>query len=276
LEEGKKTGAKPALENVMARPKKSTCAMPVFTLSAQEREVAETLVSHRDLTPEVRRAQALLWLDAGHSPQTIAQRLRVSRQTVYNWLVGFQRRNHLLDLRVRLADKPRCGRPRTVPKAIDPLLTAIVTHEPREFGYRAPVWNTSLLGRYLREVQHIAVNRASVGIALRRLGIRLKVLALRPAEREELARVVARTDLTKETRWAQALLWLDEGVSVRKVAARLQTSRQTVYNWIGQFQAQCGERELRVLAAKDYYEGSSQMLSPEREPFPIGTIEHRP
>ena len=260
----------------MARLKKSACAMPVFTFSAQEREVAETLVSHREFTPEVRRAQALLWLDAGHSPQTIAKRLHVSRQTVYNWLAGFQRRDHLLDLRVRLADRPRCGRPRTVPKAIDPLLTTVVTREPREFGYRAPVWNTSLLGRYLREVQHIAVNRASIGVALRRLGICLKVLALRASEREELARLIARADLTKEARWAQALLWLDEGVSVRKVAARLQTSRQTVYNWIGQFQAQRGNLNMFVQAVQECHGSPSQMLPSVREPSPVDVIEHHP
>ncbi len=221
----------------MARPKKSACAMPVFTLSVQEREVAEMLVSQRDLTPEVRRAQALLWLDAGHSPQTVAKRLHVSRQTVYNWIASFQRRTQHTDIRMRLADRPRSGRPRTLPKTLDPLLVTIVRRPPCEVGYRASGWNASLLGQYLKEAHHISVTRASVTVALKRLGIRLRVVALQPHERDELERQVRHVGLTRGGQQAQALLWLDAGESVRKVAARLRTSRQTVYNWIAQFHA---------------------------------------
>ena len=46
----------------------------------------DELTTPAALTNEVRRAQALLWLDDGaDSSQAVADRLHVSRQTVYNW-----------------------------------------------------------------------------------------------------------------------------------------------------------------------------------------------
>ena len=71
------------------------------------------------------RANALLWLDAGESAEEVAERLRVSRQTVYNWAIRFQRRGEL-DISARVADGPRRGRPRTAHGIIDPLLALIL------------------------------------------------------------------------------------------------------------------------------------------------------
>jgi transposase len=143
--------------------------MVLLALSSQERGVLEGLITPLALTNEVRRAQALLWLDAGESPQAVAARLRVSRQTIYNWATRFKRRRGVLDIQARLRDEKRSGRPRTVPRVIDPLLGAVRERDPREFGYRSPVWTTTLLRQYLRDVHHLAVTRASVSVALRRL-----------------------------------------------------------------------------------------------------------
>lgn len=148
--------------------------MACLALNSREREALAGLLTPLALTNEVRRAQALLWLDAGHSPQVVAARLHVSRQTVYNWLAGFHRRCGELDIQARLADRKRSGRPRTLPTVIDPLIAAVVEHAPPEFGYPAPTWNAKLLAQHLREAHHIAVNRASVSLALGRLGVRWK------------------------------------------------------------------------------------------------------
>ncbi|MCS6926401.1 MAG: helix-turn-helix domain-containing protein [Candidatus Binatia bacterium] len=169
----------------MARPKKGA---PAFVLSPRERELLQGVLASFALAPEARRAQGLLWLDAGHSPQTVARRLCVSRQTVYNWVASFQRRTHHTDIRLRLADRPRSGRPPTLPQALDSLLTTILRHAPSEVGYRAAVWNVSLLQQYLRAAHQLSVTRASVTLALRRLGIRLQAIALRPHERDTLER----------------------------------------------------------------------------------------
>ena len=143
--------------------------MPPFVLSHRERGALEDLVAHLHDARTLRRVQALLWLDEGESPQAVAARLRVSRQTIYNWATRFKGRRGVLDIQARLMDEKRSGRPRTVPPVIDPLIGAVMKRDPREFGYRSPVWTPTLLGQYLRDTHHIAVTRASVSLALRRL-----------------------------------------------------------------------------------------------------------
>ncbi len=143
--------------------------MSLLALNPQERRVLEELIVPSVLTNEVRRAQALLWLDQGDSPQTVAERLHVSRQTVYNWATRFKNRRGALDVPARLVDEKRSGRPGIYPPIIDPLIRAVLGHAPLEFGYEAQKWTPTLLLRYLRHVHHLAVCRASVGLALKRL-----------------------------------------------------------------------------------------------------------
>jgi transposase len=80
-----------------------------------------------------RRAQALLWLAQGFPVEDIANLLGVSRQTVYNWVRRFQERQGD-DLRQRLADTPRSGRPPTALGIIDPLIAAVIDGDPRTLG----------------------------------------------------------------------------------------------------------------------------------------------
>jgi hypothetical protein len=120
-------------------------------------------------TNEVRRAQALLWLDEGESPQAVADRLRVSRQTVYNWATRFKSRRGATAIPDRLADDKRSGRPGTFPPIIDPLIRTVLGQEPLEFGYESHQWTPTVLMHYLRDVHQVAVCRASVSLALKRL-----------------------------------------------------------------------------------------------------------
>jgi transposase len=55
------------------------------------------------------RAQALLDLSAGDSPTAVAQRYRVARSSVYNWINRY--RSHGVS-EAALRDLPRPGRPR--------------------------------------------------------------------------------------------------------------------------------------------------------------------
>jgi transposase len=116
--------------------------------------------------------------------QEIAERLGVSRQTVYNWADRFQQRDGL-DMRARLADADRSGRPCTAKGIIDPLIDQAIDSDPRNFGYRSTVWTARLLVRFLWDWYGISVSSQSVRLALWRLGIRWKrprhQLALRPA-----------------------------------------------------------------------------------------------
>ncbi len=155
--------------------------MTPLRLNYRERQGLENLMRHATEATALRRTQALLWLDGGESVQQIADRLRVSRQAVYKWLVHFQARQAFA-LPTRVAPGQHSGRPRTVRGVIESLIDAVIDRNPREWGYRATVWTARLLMQYLAEVHHLSVSRASVSLALGRLRIRWK----RP--RHQLAR----------------------------------------------------------------------------------------
>ena len=125
----------------------------------------------------------MLWLAEGETPDQVAELLHVSRQTVYNWAGRFQQREGL-DLRSRLADAPRQGRPPSALGIIDPLIADVIDTDPRKLGYHATVWTAPLLREYLDQVHGIAVSRKSVTFAIARLRMRWKrprhQLALRP------------------------------------------------------------------------------------------------
>ena len=61
----------------------------------------------------LRRAQALLDLDAGDSPEIVSRRYQVARSTIYNWIKRCETRG-VSDEALR--DLPRPGRPRIARK----------------------------------------------------------------------------------------------------------------------------------------------------------------
>jgi len=158
--------------------------MTLITLTPKERQALAALAAQTNQARDLRRAQAVLWLDQGEAVQTIAERLGVSRQTLYNWVTRFESRR-TLDLVARVADAPRSGRPCTAAGVIDPLIDEVIERDPRKFGYRATAWTAPLLVEYLRKTHHIEVSDDSVRLAIQRLAIRWKrprhTLALRPA-----------------------------------------------------------------------------------------------
>jgi transposase len=157
--------------------------MALLALSARQRGELEDVVSHTPLAKERCRAQALLGIAEGSDVGEVAESLQVSRQTVYNWLSRFRERAEL-DLRARLLDAPRLGRPRAANGAIDERVAAVIDGDPRKFAYHATVWTAPLLSRYLRDHHAIEVSDRTVSRAIDRLGIRWKrprhELALRP------------------------------------------------------------------------------------------------
>ena len=157
--------------------------MSPIVLSDRLRGELEGLVARTPLAQELSRALALLWLADGRPIAEVAELLRVSRQSVYNWVDRFERRDGQ-ELRSRLLDSPRSGRPATASGIIDPLIAEVIDGDPRELGYRSTNWTAGLLVRYLKRAHGIEVSRKSVGQAIDRLGIRWKrprhELALRP------------------------------------------------------------------------------------------------
>jgi transposase len=156
--------------------------MALIKLNARQVAQLEKFLTTRPDARQLKRAQALLWLADGDSVEEIARRLRVTRQTVYNWIQQFKSRADL-DLKERLADGPRSGRPPTALNIIDPLINQVVEKDPRQFGYRRTTWTASLLQIYLKEKHQIEVSRSSISHAIDRLRISWKrprhTLALR-------------------------------------------------------------------------------------------------
>jgi transposase len=157
--------------------------MALLALSDRQRGELEDIVSHTPLAKERCRAQALLWIAEGSDVGEVAELLQVSRQTVYNWLSRFQERAEL-DLRARLLDAPRLGRPRAANGTIEELVAAVIDGDPRKFGSHATVWTAPLRSRYWRDHHAIEVSDRTVSRAIDRLGISWKrprpELALRP------------------------------------------------------------------------------------------------
>jgi len=158
--------------------------MKEFKLSNDEWLMLETVLSStRDVRRQM-RAQALIWSAEGDTPSEIAERLRASRQTVYNWIRRFQERADST-IEERLSDAVRRGRPRTALGIIDPLIEEVFDTDPRLLGFNSTVWTAKLLQSYLFKEHRIKVCGKSVSLALERLEIAWKrprhVLALRPA-----------------------------------------------------------------------------------------------
>jgi transposase len=148
----------------------------------QKRTLQEMIRVTRDACL-LRRGQALLGHLEGESIAAVAERLEVSRQTVYNWVARFA--TGAGSVAERLAEAKRSGRPATAKGKIDSFLAALIDTDPRDFGYAATAWTAPLLQKHLAEQHQADVSVVSVRRALHRLRRRWKRpryrLALRPA-----------------------------------------------------------------------------------------------
>ena len=142
-------------------------------LTDRERQMVEAVATQTGDAEVLHRAQALLWRDEGESIAEVGERLGVSRRTICYWEAHFHARQ-TRDIIARLSAGPRSGRPCSATGIIDPLIEAVIDHDPREWGYRSTVWTASLLCHYLADVQDRHVSRQSVSLALARLRIRWK------------------------------------------------------------------------------------------------------
>jgi transposase len=147
--------------------------MAVITLSKRKRIALQDFMVHAPTAREHSRAQALGWLANGTTVEEVAERLGVSRRTVYNWVHRFEQRADL-ELGDRLADAPRSGRPPTALGIIDPWIEEVIDQDPRSFGYHCTVWTAPLLQHYFEDTHGIQVSRKSVSRAIARLDIRWK------------------------------------------------------------------------------------------------------
>lgn len=121
----------------------------------------------------LRRALAVLWLTQGESARDVAERLLVSRATVYNWYGRFRDRDDL-GLVERLSDAARSGRPALADEQVESLLAELVDVNPIDLGYRQTIWTADLLARHLRKAVSVEISAKTVGRVLDRLEVAWK------------------------------------------------------------------------------------------------------
>jgi transposase len=147
--------------------------MAVIAFSSAGRRALEAIVERPRESRQYRRAQALLWLAAGERPAAVAQRLRVHRDTLYEWAKRYRERGPQ-PVATRLLDRARAGRPRHLAEMVARGLVTAIETDPQALGYRAAQWTTPLLCHYLRDHQALAVSEVTVRRCLHRLGYRWK------------------------------------------------------------------------------------------------------
>jgi len=147
--------------------------MSTIRLKEPERQALQDLVRRSPDGRQVRRGQALLWLDAGEAVGAVAARLRVTRQAVWHWKRRWQRRQRAPCERV-LSDGPRPGRPATKRRSVAGLLPAWLSHSPRLLGYRSQAWTVPLLQHQVQKTAGLTVSYNTVWRAVRGLGYRYK------------------------------------------------------------------------------------------------------
>ena len=126
--------------------------MALFKLTKSQRRRLVDLASYTCDSTTLRRSQALIWLDDGERVAAVAERLRVSRQVIYQWISLYHQESPS-DLAIRLAVGMRSGRPPTVKGVIDPFIDEVIDHDPRTYDYNSTVWTAPLLSHYLKS-QH--------------------------------------------------------------------------------------------------------------------------
>ncbi len=150
--------------------------------NATMRQQLEEVLAHPKGSRQLKRTQALLWVDEGESISRVAQRLRVTRQSIYNWIDYINQRKGLISK--RLEDANRSGRPRTKSEIVDEVVPQLLETNPAEAGYRATGWTNRVLCDYIYRHYHIRVSHQTIREAIKRAGYRWKrpryVLSNRP------------------------------------------------------------------------------------------------
>lgn len=142
--------------------------MARFQLSEAGRQKLGAIARTSPKGREVRRAQALLWLHQGEGVTTVAQRLGLSRQGIYNIVKRYQARaGEPVEQRVK--DRPRSGRPASKREQTMATVSELLKQPPRRFGYRQLVWTTPLLQAQVERRLQQSVSQATVRRALHEL-----------------------------------------------------------------------------------------------------------
>src|SRR4051794_10676357 len=112
----------------------------VHLTSYQRRQLREGLHRAED-AQHYQRLLALLELDRGERVADVAQRLGLTRQTIYNWARAFDAAPRV----ATLADHYGVGRPTLWTDELRHPLRDALQRRPGEFGYAVPNWTVPAL-----------------------------------------------------------------------------------------------------------------------------------
>ena len=137
-------------------------------LTTDERTALEKLARSRTAeTRLVERAHIILALADGERPSHTAERLDITRTTIYTWVKRFN-----ADGIDGLHDQPRTGRPATYqPDAIAQVIATALT-KPQELQLEFGSWTLDRLETYLNEHKGIPIKRSRIDEILIAEGLR--------------------------------------------------------------------------------------------------------
>jgi len=149
---------------------RSTTLLSRWHLTGHDRRKLQKALTVAQLGRHARRLQAVLLVAQGHAVQRVAQMTVMSRQSVYNLLRRYQSRHDPADL----LDRPRSGRPPTIPPDTDQRMLEAIEQSPHAFGYNANTWTSGMLAHHLRHRAGISISPQNVRRRLRAMRWRWK------------------------------------------------------------------------------------------------------
>jgi len=119
--------------------------MRELALTRKQRYRLRQQLKHTQDASLYRRTLGVLELDRGKPLAQLARSLRVSRQTIYNWIETYKECYDPL----ALVDAARSGRPAAWTPELGELLQALLRESPTAWDYQAVNWTVPLLRQQL-------------------------------------------------------------------------------------------------------------------------------
>ena len=139
-------------------------------LTARERRELEETARHARDARVYRRAIAVLHIDSGDHPETVADALGVSQMSVYRWIARYNDERSA----DALEDRPRSGRPPVMASISDEEFDHLVAQSPLSLGYMAFTWTVPLLRGHIERTYGIELSDETVRRRLHRQEYRWK------------------------------------------------------------------------------------------------------
>jgi transposase len=139
-------------------------------LTARERRELEDAARHERDARVYRRAIAILHINDGDHPETVADALGFSQQWVYRWIRRYNEKRSVDGLR----DRPRSGRPSVLASISDEEFNRLVAQSPLSLDYMAFTWTAPLLRGHIERTFGIKLCDETVRRRLHRQEYRWK------------------------------------------------------------------------------------------------------